>query len=103
MEEGESPEEAAIRETAEEFGIVPKRMVFVASMPAAQRCLPSELFLCTEFAGEPRADGEEMRNAKWLSWTELNGVHLFPAFGLSLSILEKELLQDQKRNQEKAE
>ncbi len=94
MEEGENPEEAAIRETAEEFGIVPKQMVFVTSMQAVEKCLPSELFLCTEFAGEPRADGTEMKDARWMSWKELKEVELFPAFKVSLDIMEAELLQD---------
>lgn len=95
MEEGESPMEAAIRETAEEFGIVPKQAVFVASIPAVSQCLPSEVFLCTDFAGEPKADGIEMKDARWMSHTELKEVELFPAFEQSIAVFLAQLLQNQ--------
>lgn len=86
MERGESPMEAAIRETAEEFGIVPKQAVFVASIPAKAQCLPSEVFLCTDFAGEPKADGTEMKDARWMSYAELKEVELFPSFEQSIAV-----------------
>lgn len=92
MEDGESPLEAAVRETAEEFGIIPKRPVFVASMPETAQSLPTELFLCTEFAGEPVADGVEMKNAKWMSQEELAQEPLFPAFENSVAMFVNELL-----------
>lgn len=91
MEEDESPREAAIRETMEEFGIIPKQLLFVASMPAIEDCLPSELFLCTEFVGEPKADGIEMNDIQWLSQSELSKMDLFPSFKLSISMLLEEI------------
>lgn len=94
MESDESPQEAAIRESMEEFGIIPKDMVFVASMPAVGGCCPSELFLCTDYAGEPKADGVEMADARWLSPEELEDAKLFPSFGLSIRILMDELKKD---------
>lgn len=91
MEEDERPREAAVRETMEEFGIIPKQLLFVTSMPAIEDCLPSELFLCTEFVGEPKADGTEMKEIQWLSQNELARLDLFPSFKLSINMLLDEI------------
>ena len=60
MEAGESPEDAAIRETREEFGITPKDLMPVAFLSDLKPpYCPSHVFLCTDFDGSIRcADGE---------------------------------------------
>lgn len=60
IEAGESPEDAAIRETREEFGITPKDLMPVAFLSDLKPpYCPSHVFLCTDFDGSIRcADGE---------------------------------------------
>lgn len=60
IEAGESPEDAAIRETQEEFGITPKDLMPVAFLSDLKPpYCPSHVFLCTDFDGSIRcADGE---------------------------------------------
>lgn len=60
IEAGESPEDAAIRETQEEFGITPKDLMPVAFLSDLKSpYCPSHVFLCTDFDGSIRcADGE---------------------------------------------
>lgn len=60
IEVGESPEDAAIRETQEEFGITPKDLMPVAFLSDLKPpYCPSHVFLCTDFDGSIRcADGE---------------------------------------------
>ena len=60
IEAGESPEDAAIRETQEEFGITPKDLMPVAFLSDLKPpYCPSHVFLCTDFDGSIQcADGE---------------------------------------------
>lgn len=60
IEAGESPEDAAIRETQEEFGITPKGLIPVAFLSDLKDpYCPSHVFLCTDFDGSIKcADGE---------------------------------------------
>ena len=52
IEAGESPEDAAIRETREEFGITPKDLMPVAFLSDLKPpYCPSHVFLCTDFDG----------------------------------------------------
>lgn len=67
IEAGETPEQAAMRETAEEFGITPNELIpigTVSGLPADYG--EPQVFLCTDFAGEPVADGEEMADAAFM-------------------------------------
>ena len=81
IEEGESPKDAAIRETIEEFKIIPKDLVRIGSKLETgdgikvggenAEHLRSTVFLCTEFEGEPECDGMEMAIPVWRDLNEL--------------------------------
>lgn len=60
IEAGETPEDAAIRETQEEFGITPKGLIPVAFLSDLKDpYCPSHVLLCTDFDGSIKcADGE---------------------------------------------
>lgn len=68
IEAGETPEEAAIRETQEEFGITPKDLIPLTSITGmpAQYC-DSQVFLCTEYGGEIECDLIEMERPGFLT------------------------------------
>lgn len=71
IEPGESPEEAAVRETMEEFGIVPLELISLGMIESAPPELDAHVFLCTEFSRRPRADNEEIENCKFVGLNEL--------------------------------
>lgn len=102
IENGESPEAAAIRETQEEFGITPKELIplgFLTGMP--EEYCDSLVYLCTDYDGEPTCDGHEMSTPKFLpfEWLEsgegLEKDSLFLPFDLSIAKLCEFLDQDQ--------
>lgn len=93
IENGEDAVSAAFRETAEEFRITPKTIVPVGYTQATKGCLPSTIYLCTDYEGSPIADGDEMHNARWMSVGELNGHELFPSFAESINLLIKVLTE----------
>lgn len=90
VEEGESCEEAAMREAFEEFSLVPHKLiplgVLKRSTQAYRDCM---VYLCIDFTGKERPDGEEMLSSKWYSLKELfgGGQKLFPPFKESLEFL----------------
>lgn len=92
IEMGETPEEAAIRETREEFGIniaetIP--LTIISGMPA-EYC-PSQVFLCTEFYGTPIAFNTEMENARFEPVSDVLKHKLFLPFELSVRELLNQL------------
>lgn len=89
IESGESSEEAAKRETEEEFGIVPLEMIPLGEIAAKPPELSSHIFLCTKYAHRPRADNIEMTDARFMSLQDLlNGKDkLFTPFEESLRVL----------------
>lgn len=98
IEVGETPEEAAIRESREEFGIniaetIP--ITTISDMPS-EYC-PSQVFLCTEFYGIPIAFNTEMENARFESIPEIWNYDLFLPFRLALEEFTKQL-RDLKEN-----
>lgn len=83
VEPGESPATAAIRETDEEFGIVPNELYFIdRKEPDSASGLENYMFLCTDYDGEPQCDDEEMTGAHFLSDKEVSLLAdmAFPAF-----------------------
>ena len=81
IEDGESPKAAAVRETIEEFGIVPKDLVRIGSKletgdevkvggENAER-MRSTVFLCTDFEGEPECNSLEMAIPVWRDLEDL--------------------------------
>lgn len=89
IEEGEQPEEAALREAQEEFNIVPLNILplGIYKCTTGLYC-NSKLYFTDQFKGIPKADGIEMVDARWLSLEELNDELLFPPFAESICILE---------------
>ena len=70
IENGETPEQAAIRETQEEFGITPKDLVPIGNGPAeSDTGYSPNLFLCTDYEGEPNCTSNEM---SWAQFVDLD-------------------------------
>lgn len=85
IEMGETAEEAAIRETREEFGIniaetIP--LTVISGMPS-EYC-PSQVFLCTEFYGSPISFNPEMENARFEAVDDVLKSKMFLPFELSV-------------------
>ncbi len=92
IEIGESPEEAAIRETREEFGINIAEIIpisVISGMPKGY--CPSQIFLCTEFYGTPICFNDEMESARFEPISDILKKELFLPFKLSLKELLKQL------------
>lgn len=92
IEEGETPEQAAVRESREEFGIDVEELIpltFLEDMPEGY--CSSHIFLCTKFENEPVAYNDEMTNARFEPVDQIKGYELFLPFRLSIDILLKEL------------
>ena len=69
IESGETCEEAAIRETREEFGIQCKELKPLGILDGGRNYGKSAVFLCTEYSGAPKTDEKEMTDLKWRSNT----------------------------------
>lgn len=94
VEEGETLEEAVIREAMEEFNIVPLNLIPLGYYKdSTDLYLDSKIYLTNQFTGVPQADGIEMVNDRWLSLEELENEYLFPPFEESLEML-KEILRN---------
>lgn len=90
IEEGETPEDAALREAQEEFNIVPLNLlplgIYKSTTPLY---CDSMIYFTDQFTGTPEADGAEMMKERWMSLEELRNKHLFPPFEESIKMLEK--------------
>jgi len=62
---GESAHDAAIREAKEEFGIEPIDIVSFGRGQKGADGYEPELFLCTEYNGDPKCDEVEMTRPEW--------------------------------------
>lgn len=94
IEAGESPEDAAIRETREEFGITPKDLMPVAFLSDLKPpYCPSHVFLCTDFDGSIRCTDGEMTSPGFITAEKVaelstqNPERLFPPFAQSITTL----------------
>lgn len=94
IEAGESPEDAAIRETQEEFGITPKDLMPVAFLSDLKPpYCPSHVFLCTDFDGSIRCADGEMTSPGFITTEKVaelstqNPERLFPPFAQSITAL----------------
>lgn len=94
IEAGESPEDAAIRETREEFGITPKDLMPVAFLSDLKPpYCPSHVFLCTDFDGSIRCTDGEMTSPGFITAEKVaelstqNPERLFPPFAQSITAL----------------
>ena len=110
IEEGETADEAALRETFEEFRIIPKDLLRIGykletgddvktGKDFAEH-LGSTVFLCTDFKGVPECDGKEMAMPVWRDMEDLYVMddRLFKPFRDSLKILKKKAADGIKEN-----
>ena len=87
IEDGEAPEEAAVREAEEEFGIVCRELRPLGVQDGG-RYGTSAVYLCTDYDGEPRTDEKEMTEPRWLDPAEIREQeNVFPPFRQSLELL----------------
>lgn len=88
---GETYEQAAFRETEEEFGISPKELIPLGFGPMeADTGLTPAVFLCTDYEGEPYSRDGEMLAPVFKGMDELaedRGNELFHPFASSLELL----------------
>lgn len=97
IENGETPEQAAIRETHEEFGITPKELVPIGNGPVeSDTGYSPNLFLCTDYDGEPNCTSNEM---SWPQFVDLerfanNPPSMFQPFADSIICLLKAMSFD---------
>ena len=90
VESGETPAQAAFRETEEEFGISPKELIPLGRGPyEPDTGLRPHLFLCTDYEGEPDCLDLEMTGAKFRTLAELDelAASMFQPFADGLKIL----------------
>ena len=64
IETGETPEDAAIRETQEEFGITPTELI-PFGIGSEYNGLQPFLFICTKYEGKIKCDNVEMEHPHW--------------------------------------
>ena len=92
IEEGETLEEAAVRESMEEFNIRPTELIPIGYGPKEPDTgLSPVLFLCTEYEGTPCCTSDEMSDARFLTLNELLMLqdYLFEPFADSIAVLER--------------
>lgn len=92
IEEGETPEEAAVRESMEEFNIRPTELIPIGYGPKEPDTgLSPALFLCTEYEGTPHCTSDEMSDARFLTLNELLMIRhrLFEPFADSIAVLDQ--------------
>lgn len=88
IEEGETPREAAARETWEEFGITPTELICVGQLTE----LPPQygkpyIFLSTAYTGEITPNTPEMQHSAFAKLPSLHSANLFLPFRESLDFL----------------
>ena len=91
-EKGETPEQAAFRETEEEFGITPKELIPLGCGPVEKDTgLTQHIFLCTEYEGTPDNLDLEMTDVQFKTLEELDRAAdtMFQPFADGLEILKQ--------------
>jgi 8-oxo-dGTP pyrophosphatase MutT (NUDIX family) len=90
IQAGESPEQAAVRETQEEFGITPGNLKHLGQITnfANGKYGEPHVFLCTQYDGEP-AESEEMSLPFFVPISDfnVNDPQLYPPFAESMKML----------------
>ncbi len=96
IENGETPEQAAVRETQEEFGIIPKELILIGRGPVeADTKLSPYIFLCTEYEGEVKCEDGEMREPRFLSHEEICSASdkIFKPFADSIELFSNSIVK----------
>ena len=98
IETGETPEQAAVREAQEEFGITPTELIPVTTLTGMpEQYGVSQVYLCTKYDGHIACDGVEMARPGFLSMEKAKELmadkpeRLFEPFRLSIEALLTEL------------
>lgn len=94
VEKGETPEQAAFRETEEEFGISPVELIPLGLGPKEPDTgLTPMIFLCTEFNGTPECIDLEMVNPQFRTLEEIEELSslLFQPFKDGINLMLKSL------------
>jgi phage-related protein (TIGR01555 family) len=90
IQAGETPAQAAIRETQEEFGITPLNLKRIGQITGFEGDKYGEpiIYLCTEYEGEPKSS-KEIRKPCFFPIDEFEPeeINLFPPFAESLNFL----------------
>ena len=97
IEPGETPEQAAFRETEEEFGISPKELLLLGYGPEEPDTgYTPAVFLCTKWDGDPQCVDGEMAYPTFLSPEEIYqlGPALFQPFADGVAILMQCIVSD---------
>ena len=90
IEDGEAPEDAALREAYEEFSVMPLNILPLGIYKSSTGLYcNSKVYFTDQYIGIPDADDIEMENERWLSIEELKNELLFPPFVESIRMLEK--------------
>ena len=91
IEPGETPGQAAIRETQEEFGITPTELIPFGRGEKGMSGISPYLFLCVQYEGTPKCDEDEMTAPAFRAMEDYDGGKdlLFPAFRDGLERLKK--------------
>lgn len=87
---GETPTQAAFRETEEEFGISPKELTPLGRGPAEPDTeIQPYIFLCTDYEGEPNCVDREMAEPEFRTLDELDQLRpsLFQPFADDVELL----------------
>ena len=87
---GETPTQAAFRETEEEFGISPTELIPIGRGPAEPDTgIKPYVFLCTEYHGDLHCVDGEMKDPKFLSLDEIEQLKpsLFQPFSDGVDVL----------------
>lgn len=95
IDNGETPKEAAFRETEEEFGITPTELIPLGLGPVENDTgLQPMLYLCTSFSGRPKSVDLEIVNPAFRTLEEIEnyGELLFEPFKSGLDVMQHKLL-----------
>lgn len=84
---GETPEQAAIRETEEEFGITPTDLMYIGKGGTDAYGVKPYVFLCTEYNGRIRCKDGEMADPKWITTRGLKKKDLFDPFASGINLV----------------
>lgn len=91
LDGGEDLKSAALRETEEEFGIVPTELELLGELSGMpEEYCNSTVYLCTQYEGTPVADGIEQKSASFVELSDLlEADNLFLPFKASLNLLQQ--------------
>lgn len=91
VEEGESLATAALRETDEEFGIIPMNLIPLGYGEIDELGIRPFTFLCTEYIGEIHSTDNEMSDLAFRTPEEVEDADKFRPFENSISLLMQEI------------